>query len=825
MMKDLVLQTMVNETHRRAIAAHKAGRTEEAYKLYSNILKLNPNHPEANYNLGILSVGLGRTEQALSFFKTSIEAKPNAVTFWLFYIQTLVETGRLMKAKSVLKQARDMGVTGKAFDELKIRISKAQNIVIKAKNEPTFLDDFKLEQAIKFAEKKHKEGLVEDARQIYGKILKKFPNNKKVKNRLKKLSTPRPGKIVRDKEPPRGQLQQLIELHVGGQYQKVVDHSDELLNLFPESPTLHNIRGAAYAELKQYDTAIKSYKLSLKHESNSVDAFFNMGIAQKASGYLPAAIQSFFRALKINPNYISALFILGDIFQEQGDMDAAVESYSKILKIYPEDADAHFELGNVLNKNGKLKAAIECYKKVIKIKPDYVLAYFNMGVSLQDIGDLDNALKIYRQVIKIKPGYADAQNSLGLILKIKGDFKEAIKSYKQAIENRPSFYVAHNNLGVTLQALGDFKTAMCCYETALKLKPDYVEAINNVGLLQKQIGDVDGAEASYKQAINIKPEYAGANFNLGLLLLKRQKFEQGFQLNEWRWKTDEPIGKYIESSKPLWNGEHSQAILTWREQGLGDQIAMSSLIPELYAVSSTLSVECDERLIPLFKHSFPHDIVYESNRGIIAEDSYDFHVPMQSLYKHFRTTVASFGKTSRGWLACNRIETERLRATILNDGQKTLVGISWGTNNKSLGGVRATVSLHSLAKALHSPKVKLVSLQYGDHSKEIADVKNQLGIDIIQLASIDNTKNVFGLAALMSACDRVCSIDNATIHLAGALGLNSILLASYDCDWRWGLSGSKSILYDTVKILRQPKMGAWETLFHTLKHDRTILDL
>jgi hypothetical protein len=236
-------------------------------------------------------------------------------------------------------------------------------------------------------------------------------------------------------------------------------------------------------------------------------------------------------------------------------------------------------------------------------------------------------------------------------------------------------------------------------------------------------------------------------------------------------------------------------------------------------------VECDERLIPLFKHSFPHNIVYESNRGIIAEDTYDFHVPMQSLYKHFRTTVASFSKTSPGWLSCNITETERLRATLLNDEQMTLIGISWATNNKSVGGVRAAVSLQTLAKALHAPNVKLVSLQYGDHSQEIAEVKSQLGIDIIQLASIDNTNNVFGLAALMSACDRVCSIDNATIHLAGALGLNSILLASYDCDWRWGLSGSKSILYDTVKILRQPKVGSWEKALDILRYDRSILDL
>ena len=62
---------MENEILRRAVAATKAGQTQEAYKLYIDILKLNPNNPEANHNLGVLSVGLGRTEHTLSVTKFS----------------------------------------------------------------------------------------------------------------------------------------------------------------------------------------------------------------------------------------------------------------------------------------------------------------------------------------------------------------------------------------------------------------------------------------------------------------------------------------------------------------------------------------------------------------------------------------------------------------------------------------------------------------------------------------------------------------------------------------------------------------------------------
>ena len=35
---------------------HKKGRLKKAEVLYRNALKINPNHPDANHNLGILSI-------------------------------------------------------------------------------------------------------------------------------------------------------------------------------------------------------------------------------------------------------------------------------------------------------------------------------------------------------------------------------------------------------------------------------------------------------------------------------------------------------------------------------------------------------------------------------------------------------------------------------------------------------------------------------------------------------------------------------------------------------------------------------------------------
>ena len=46
-------------------------------------------------------------------------------------------------------------------------------------------------------------------------------------------------------------------------------------------------------------------------------------------------------------------------------------------------------------------------------------------------------------------------------------------------------------------------------------------------------------------------------------------------------------------------------IFLLKEQGVGDQIMFSSMIPEIYDNADKLIVECDHRILPLFQRSLP----------------------------------------------------------------------------------------------------------------------------------------------------------------------------------------------------------------------------
>ena len=76
-----MVKLTINQVLQQGIEAHKAGQVQKAHRLYAAILKVQPKHPDANHNTGLLVVGFGKVELALPFFKTALEANPSNAQF------------------------------------------------------------------------------------------------------------------------------------------------------------------------------------------------------------------------------------------------------------------------------------------------------------------------------------------------------------------------------------------------------------------------------------------------------------------------------------------------------------------------------------------------------------------------------------------------------------------------------------------------------------------------------------------------------------------------------------------------------------------------
>ena len=105
----------------KGIKAHKAGKLQEADRYYTAILKLQPKHPDANHNMGVLAVDVGKIQEALPFFKTALEANPNIAQFWLSCIDALIKLNLVADAKIVFDEAKNKYVKGIGFEQIEKR--------------------------------------------------------------------------------------------------------------------------------------------------------------------------------------------------------------------------------------------------------------------------------------------------------------------------------------------------------------------------------------------------------------------------------------------------------------------------------------------------------------------------------------------------------------------------------------------------------------------------------------------------------------------------------------------------------------------------------
>ena len=65
------MELTLDQALKKGIEAHKSGQIQEADRLYTAILKVQPKHPDTNHNMGVLAVDVGKPQEALFFFKTA----------------------------------------------------------------------------------------------------------------------------------------------------------------------------------------------------------------------------------------------------------------------------------------------------------------------------------------------------------------------------------------------------------------------------------------------------------------------------------------------------------------------------------------------------------------------------------------------------------------------------------------------------------------------------------------------------------------------------------------------------------------------------------
>ena len=534
----------IDQALQQAVAHHQAGRFQDAERLYRAILKTQPNHPDANHNLGVLAVQVQQPTASLPHFKAALEANPNQGQYWLSYIDALIQTGQTDAGRYVLEQGRQQGLQGDAIDVLDAQLSEGEQgqILSNADHHHALKESLSVESAAPQTSMKN----------IKTNSVKPRPDSKHTPPQGKSPSPEEINTLVvlfteaRYMEAAR--LAQVMTesypLHgfgwkvMGAVLKQMGRNTDALVfmknaaALSPGDAETHNNLGNTLKELERLDEAEASYRMAIQIKPDYAEAHNNLGVTLKEMGRLEDAEASYRRATQIKSEYVVALNNLGMTLNEMGRLDDAQASYRQVLKIVPDCAEAHVNLGIVLQALGRLEEADACYRQALVIKSDYAEAHNNLGNVLNELARLNEAMDCYRLALEIKPDYVEALYNFGNTLKRQGKFAEAEVFYRRWLVNAPNFAEAHNNLGAILQGLGRYDEAEASCRRALIIKPDSAVVNSNLGNALREQGLLVDAVASYRRALEVKPDYAEARYNLGGALYDLDDLEQA--VNEYQ---------------------------------------------------------------------------------------------------------------------------------------------------------------------------------------------------------------------------------------------------------------------------------------------------
>jgi Flp pilus assembly protein TadD len=490
------------------------------------------------------------------------------------------------------------------------------------------------------------------------------------------------------------------------------------------------------------------------------------------------------------------LFMDALALQEKGDLPRAEALYRQALQLAPERPSIMNNLAAVYFRQRKYAEAMQLCERLLQIDPRDLQALLNLGSCQIELGLVADALASYASVLELRPDDADALNNLGnALVKLQ----------------RPEEALAH-------------------LRRALAINPRHLDALQNHGNALLALGQAQEALVSYKSALALAPVDATVQYNLALGLLFCQEFELAWTYYAQRFES--PVMRKelrrdaatvdLFANKSAWKGSaQTGQVAIWAEQGIGDHILFSTLIPELVEADVPFVYEVDRRLLEAYRRAFPkgHFVAQESplNPALLQAGH---ALPAGSLPGLFRRSKASFARQPRRLLQAlpERRAHYRDRMDALGAGLK--VAFSWQSTRGDQRGMSKGGPLLQFVPLLELPGVHFVDVQYGDTRAERGEVERIHGVRLLHFDEVDYYNDLEEVLAILEACDLLITTSNANAHFAGALGKPVWLLypAEKPPFHYWAHDGGHRCLwYPSVEIISAPHLADWPQLVEHVK--------
>jgi tetratricopeptide (TPR) repeat protein len=544
--------------------------------------------------------------------------------------------------------------------------------------------------------------------------------------------------------------------------------------------------------------------------------------SERAAGRPSQAEDLCRRLLDEMPDCADAWNLMALLYADAGRDLQAAACLERAMQAAPRHPGYPANLGELMRRAGLPERAVELGTRAVQLDPRHLVAHLNLGFALLDLGRAEQALAHFAAVTAAQPSQPQAWFGTGrahLMLQRIAPACEALEHCQRLAPGDPEGRLA---LAQARRLLGDRAAAQEHLQVAARALPGHPGVVALQADLLLEAGRLDAAEQLVRaHVVPGQPAAPGLLYRLSLCRMSRGDYRDGFALYESRLS----LGPADVSNRirqpvlpmPLWQGQdlRGKRVLVLTEQGYGDHIQFCRFVPRLAALGAEVVMGVAPPLEGLMR-SLPGCSQVLTQLDDTRNAGCDYWVFVGSLAQRLQIDRAQLD-TGGPYLRARddlRVRWRELLERRVGPGRSVgtggsakRVGLVWGGRPENEYERRRALPFEALLPLGQVDGVRLVSLQLGPRAQDLQRHPGALPIEVLtpqELGTFEDT------AALMAELDAVVTIDTAFSHLAGALGVPTLLLLPEAPDWRWWLQPETSPWYPSVRLFRQASAPRWD---------------
>ncbi len=377
-------------------------------------LKINPNDPAANYQLGLMSLAQDNPAEALPFFEKVHALRATDIP----PLTGILECQLLLKRRPAARQTTQVlrGLLTprdpRLFEVaslLAVHNEYSAAIQILEQIRKMMPDSYDVNYNLALAYFQSKQ--FASTAQVLDPLLKRQPHGESYN--LLAMAEEERGRYL---EAVRS-FQKAAEMEPADEGYRF-DYAYELLKHrtnpaaiaifasgvrdFPKSGRMRLGLGAAYYLAVRYEEAAQELLEAIKIEPKMTLGYFLLGKTYDSVESSQSSIEQAFRAyLDNNPKDPWAYYHYANILQQHAQLDSvpnfqpAKANLNRALALNPDFAEAHLQLGIIEQQEGRYKESIPLLVKALQLNQRLGVAHFRLGQAYKRLGQKDKAMAEY----------------------------------------------------------------------------------------------------------------------------------------------------------------------------------------------------------------------------------------------------------------------------------------------------------------------------------------------------------------------------------------------------------------------------------------------